>query len=232
MQDVGDISHIVQWLVPYLNEKVATAFKIDILLDFSAGSDMTATEAMQRYSIRGRSISGMIMQQKMELFDPLLKRCISVCFDKGVLGLDPIKDAKEIAELMERGIRDRTIPDAVLECIKEGKSWYKIKFNNEVDRLGKTERVDDLMKLTNMASILMQLNPQIASAINWYQLLADVTESLGLQKNIFSETEFKKQVAAQAQQQQAMIEAQQGLAQSQMNKNNAGALKELAYGQE
>lgn len=232
MQDVGDISHIVQWLVPYLNEKVATAFKIDILLDFSAGSDMTATEAMQRYSIRGRSISGMIMQQKMELFDPLLKRCISVCFDKGILGLDPIKDKKEIAELMERGIRDRTIPDAVLECIKEGKSWYKVKFNNEVDRLGKTERVDDLMKLTNMASILMQLNPQIASAINWYQLLADVTESLGLQKNILSETEFKKQVAAQAQQQQAMIEAQQGLAQSQMNKNNAGALKELAYGQE
>jgi ethanolamine utilization cobalamin adenosyltransferase len=88
------------------------------------------------------------------------------------------------------------------------------------------------MKLTNMASILMQLNPQIASAINWYQLLADVTESLGLQKNILSETEFKKQVAAQAQQQQAMVEAQQGLAQSQMNKNNAGALKELAYGQE
>ena len=133
---------------------------------------------------------------------------------------------------MERGIRDRTIPDAVLECIKEGKSWYRIKFNNEVDRLGKTERVDDLMKMTNMASILMQLNPQIASAINWYQLLHDVTDALGLQKNIFSETEFKKQVAAQAQQQQAMIEAQQGLAQSQMNKNNAGAMKDLSYGQE
>ena len=227
MQDVGDISSLVQWLVPYLNEKVATAFKIDILLDFSAGSDMTATEAMQRYSIRGRSISGMIMQQKMELFDPLLKRCISVCYDKGVLGLDPIKDAKEIAELMERGINDRTIPDAVIECIRQGKPWYKIKFNNEVDRLGKTEHVDDLMKMVNMASMLMQLNPQMSAAVNWYQLMADVTESLGLQKNIYSENEFKKQVAAQAQQQQAMVEAQQGLAQSQINKNNAGAMKDL-----
>lgn len=227
MQDVGDISSLVQWLVPYLNEKVATAFKIDILLDFSAGSDMTATEAMQRYSIRGRSISGMIMQQKMELFDPLIKRCVSVCYDKGVLGLDPIKDAKEIAELTARGINDRTIPEAVVECIREGKPWYKVKFNNEVDRLGKTEHVDDLMKMTNMASILMQLNPQMAMAINWYQLLADVSESLGLQKNILSETDFKKQVAAQAQQQQLAIEAQQGLAQSQINKNNAGAMKDL-----
>ena len=227
MQDVGDISSLVQWLVPYLNEKVATAFKIDILLDFSAGSDMTATEAMQRYSIRGRSISGMIMQQKMELFDPLLKRCISVCYDKGVLGLDPIKDAQEIAALMERGIQDRTIPDAVIQCIREGKPWYRIKFNNEVDRLGKTEHVDDLMKMVNMASMLMQLNPQMSAAVNWYQLMADVTESLGLQKNIYSENEFKKQVAAQAQQQQAMIEAQQGLAQSQINKNNAGAMKDL-----
>lgn len=227
MQDVGDISSLVQWLVPYLNEKVATAFKIDILLDFSAGSDMTATEAMQRYSIRGRSISGMIMQQKMELFDPLLKRCVSICYDKGVLGLDPIRDAKQIAELMERGVNDRTIPDAVIECIRQGKPWYKIKFNNEVDRLGKTEKVDDLMKLTNMASILMQLNPEIAGAINWYQLLSDVTESLGLQKNILSEKEFKKQVAAQAQQQQMIIEAQQSLAQSQVNKNNAGAMKDL-----
>jgi hypothetical protein len=227
MQDVGDISSLVQWLVPYLNEKVATAFKIDILLDFSAGSDMTATEAMQRYSIRGRSISGMIMQQKMELFDPLIKRCVSVCYDKGVLGLDPIKDAKEIAELTARGINDRTIPEAVVECIREGKPWYKVKFNNEVDRLGKTEHVDDLMKMTNMASILMQLNPQMAMAINWYQLLADVSESLGLQKNILSENDFKKQVAAQAQQQQLAIEAQQGLAQSQINKNNAGAMKDL-----
>ena len=227
MQDVGDISSLVQWLVPYLNEKVATAFKIDILLDFSAGSDMTATEAMQRYSIRGRSISGMIMQQKMELFDPLLKRCISICYDKGVLGLDPVKDAEQIAALMERGINDRTIPDAVIECIRQGKAWYKIKFNNEVDRLGKTEHVDDLMKMTNMASILMQLNPQMALAINWYQLLHDVTESLGLQNNILSETEFKKEVAAQNQQQAAAIEAQQGLAQSQINKNNAGAMKDL-----
>jgi hypothetical protein len=58
-------------------------------------------------------------------------------------------------------------------------------------------------------------------------LLADVTESLGLQKNIVSENEFKKQVEAQNQQQMLAIEAQQSLAQSQINKNNAGAMKDL-----
>lgn len=73
IQDVGDPSKLVAWLIPYLNEKVATAFGIDVLLDFAANSDMTATESLQRFSIRGKSISGMILQQKTELFEPLIQ---------------------------------------------------------------------------------------------------------------------------------------------------------------
>lgn len=231
MQDVGDPTPIVNWLVPYLNEKVATAFKIDILLDFSASSDMTATESLQRFSIRGRSLSGMILQQKTELFEPLIRRTVSVCMDKGVLGIDPTDEAV-VAELTELGVRDRIIPEAVVACIMEGKPWYKIKFNNEVDKLGKTEKVDDLLKLINVIAALMSVNPQISMAIDWYSLLADVSDALGLKQNIFSEQQFKAQVEAQAKQQAALVQAQAAQEQAVANRNNAAAIKDMENGQQ
>lgn len=230
MQDVGDPNQLVQWLVPYLNEKVATAFKIDILLDFSAQSDMTATESLQRFSIRGRSISGMIMQQKTELFEPLIRRCVSICMEKGVMGILP-DNTKAVKDLINKGKRERIIPDAVIECIKDGKEWYKIHFNNEVDRLGKTEKVDDLLKLLNVIQVMMVVNPQISAAINWYALLNDVSDALGLKHNIVSEKEFKAQIAAQAEQQAQLLQAQTGQLQAASNRDNATALKDLANGQ-
>lgn len=230
MQDVGDPGTLVQWLIPYLNEKVATAFKIDILLDFSAQSDMTATESLQRFSIRGRSISGMIMQQKTELFEPLIRRCVSICMDNGIMGVNP-QNTAAVNELIDKGKRERIIPDAVIECIKEGKEWYKIHFNNEVDRLGKTEKVDDLLKLINVITAMMSVNPQISMAINWYALLSDVSDALGLKQNIVSEKEFKAQIEAQAEQQAQLLQAQTGQLQAASNRDNATALKDLTNGQ-
>lgn len=230
IQDVGDTSKIVSWLVPYLNEKVATAFKIDILLDFSANSDMTATESLQRFSIRGRSISGMILQQKTELFEPLIRRCVSICMEKGICGIDPT-DEKRVAQLEKLGIRERIIPEAVVQCIMEGKPWYKIKFNNEVDKLGKTEKVDDLLKLINVITAMMSVNPQISMAINWYALLADVADALGLKQNIISEKQFKAQIEVQAQQQAAMMQAQATQMQAAANRDNATAIRDMENGQ-
>lgn len=224
MQDIGDPSAIIQWLIPYLNEKVATAFKIDILLDFSAKSDMTATESLERFSIRGRSLSGMIMQQKTELFEPLIKRCISICMDKGVLGYDPSsKDAKNIKE----NEKYKVIPDAVAQCIKDGQEWYTIKFNNEVDKLSKTEKVDDLLKLINVITAMMSVNPEIALAIDWYGLLSDVCEALGLSKNILNAQKFKEEITRRAEQQSALMAAQSGAMNAKANRDNAAAIKDM-----
>lgn len=226
LQDIGDPSAIVNWLVPYLNEKVATAFKIDILLDFAANSNMTATESLQRFSIRGKSISGMILQQKTEMFVPLINRSVSILMDGGLLGINPL-DVLAVAMLVEQGRQERIIPDAVIKCISEGKPWYKVRFNNEVEKLGKTEKVDDLLKLINVISALMAVNPQIALAVDWYKLLHDVSQALGFQNDIMSEDEFKKQIQAQAQQQAAMMQAQLQETDARANRENALALKEL-----
>lgn len=226
MQDVGDPSSIVNWLVPYLNEKVATAFKIDILLDFAQNSNMTATESLQRYSIRGKSIAGMILQQKMELFEPLIRRCVSICMDYGVLGVDPT-DGETIARLEALGRNDMIIPDAVVECIRENKPWFKIKFNNEVDKIGKTDRVDDLLKMLNFVTALMSVYPDIAMAIDWYGLLKDASEAMNLEHNVVSLNKFKKEIADRAQQQAQLMQAQTGQLQAQANRDNATALKDI-----
>lgn len=226
IHDVGDPSAIVNWLVPYLNEKVATAFKIDILLDFAQDSNMTATESLQRYSIRGKSIAGMIMQQKMELYEPLIKRCVSICMDHGVLGVDPT-NADAITQLEALGRNDTIIPDAVVECIRENKPWYKIKFNNEVDKIGKTDKVDDLLKMLNFVTALMSVYPDIAMAIDWYGLLRDASEAMNLQHNIVSLNNFKREIANRAQQQSQLMQAQTGQLQAQANRDNAIALKDV-----
>lgn len=226
MQDVGDPSSIVNWLVPYLNEKVATAFKIDILLDFAQNSNMTATESLQRYSIRGKSIAGMILQQKMELFEPLIRRCVSICMDYGVLGVDST-DGETIARLEALGRNDMIIPDAVVECIRENKPWFKIKFNNEVDKIGKTDRVDDLLKMLNFVTALMSVYPDIAMAIDWYGLLKDASEAMNLEHNVVSLNKFKKEIADRAQQQAQLMQAQTGQLQAQANRDNATALKDI-----
>jgi len=229
MIDVGDPSKLVQWLVPYLNEKIATAFKIDILLDFSAQSDMTATESLQRFSIRGRSISGMILAQKVELFEPLIKRCVAICMDKGVCGINP-DDTKLVAEMTELGRVERIIPEAVMQCIKEGKRWYKIHFNNEVEKLGKTDKVDDLIKLINVVTSMATLYPQIVEAIDWYGLLADITKALGSSDNLISADAFKEAVVAQAQAQAQALQAQTNQMDAKATRDNALALKDMSGG--
>ena len=160
------------------------------------------------------------------MFEPLIKRCVSICLKKGVLGVDPT-DETRIAEIIESGRQERIVPDAVIECIKEGKPWYKIKFNNDVDKLGQGEKVEDLLKLINVITALMSVNPQIASAINWYKLLADVSEALGLKDNIVSENEFRAQIETQAQAQAQMMQAQINETQARSTRENAMALKDL-----
>lgn len=231
MQDIGDPTGIINFLLPYLNEKVATAFKIDTLLDFASKSSMTATESLQRFSIRGKSLSGMITQQKTELAEPLIRRCVSLCWDMGLLGIkNPNKDNAQ--HLIERGRVNRIIPEAVLKLQKAGVPWFKIKFNNELDKLTKTERIDDILRLLNIVTSLIAVYPQISIAVNWYKLLLEVSEALGFSSLIMDAKTFKAQIEAQAQQQAAIMQAQISNANAKTNKDNAQALKEISFNEQ
>lgn len=233
LYDVGDPSKLVQLLIPYLNEKITTAFKIDALLDFSSAKEMTATESLQRYAIRGKSLSGLLQQQKTELLEPLVRRCVSMLYGMDQLGANPVTMVEAAKELKARHKEARIIPDAVLQVMESGRPWFDIRFNNELEKLTRTEAVQALVQILNAITGIAALYPQIIGAVNWYKLLKDINDNLDANNQILvGEREFKDIIAQQAQQQAAMMALQAGQAGSEIQKNTSSANKQNAEAQQ
>ena len=234
IHDVGDPTGIINYLIPYLNEKITTAFKIDALLDFNSAKDMTATESLQRFAIRGKSLAGILQQQKIELLEPMVRRSISILMGVNELGINPTEDPERAKELVTRGRPERVIPDAIQQVIDEGKPWYEIRFNNELEKLGRTDSVERLLQVLNTVGAIAGIYPQILEAVDFYKLLNDINNALGDNNGVvINEQEFREKLQQQAElQAQAMqLQAQQMQAGtqkdvSQANKNNKEAVNE------
>lgn len=225
LYDVGDPSAILQFLVPYLNEKITTGFKVDALLDFASAREMTATESLQRYAIRGKSLAGILIRQKNEMLVPITKRSISLLMELGELGVRP-DDRKSVERLSGIGQQRRVIPAEVLEVMKAGKPWYDIKWNNELEKLTRTEAIQSLLQLLQAISAIAGMYPEIIMAIDWYKLLSDINSNLDANNQImFSADEFRAQVQAMAQQKQQMMALQAGDMAAKAGKNMAEGKK-------
>lgn len=226
LYDVGNPEGILKFLIPYLNEKIVTAAKVDILLDFSSAKEMSATESLQKYIIRGKSLSGMLMQQKNELLVPTFGRGISICLDFGVLGVDPKLQPDRAKELREGGRSARVIPEAVLKVMESGRPWYTLKFNNELEKLVRTETIQNLVQLLNSIAAIANLYPEIVLAINWYKLLKAINDCLDSNSQILlSEKEFKDRILELAKQKQTAMALEAGKAGSEIKKNSSQADK-------
>jgi hypothetical protein len=226
LYDVGDPSGIINFLIPYLNDKITTGFKVDALLDFSNSKDMTATESLQRYNIRGKSISGMLRQQKIEGLEPVIKRSVSLLMSLGELGVNPAQDKERARALFERGKNNRVIPEAVLEVIKSGKAWFEIKYNNEMEKLMRTEVVQNLLTVIQSITAIAALQPDIIQAVNWYKLLKDINDNLDYNNQIlWSESEFKENIARAAEARATAMQLQAGQAGASIEKDMAQANK-------
>ncbi len=226
LNDIGNPEPLIKFLVPYLNEKVLTAFKIDILLDFSSAKEMTARESMQRFVIRGQSLSGMLLQQKNERLIPDVKRAVSILMSIGELGINPrtMKDAA--ADLKKRGRSNRVIPEAVLDVMESGRPWYEIKFNNELEKLIRTEAIQNLIQLLNALTAIVALYPDIVHAVDWYQMLKDINDNLDSKsKIIYSAAEFKKKIEEMAEKQRMALALQAGQMGAQIQKDTSQAQK-------
>lgn len=224
--DVGDPSAILSFLVPYLNEKIVTAFKVDQLLDFSSAKEMTATESLQRYAIRGKSLAGFLLQQKNEGLTPTVKRAVGLLNAMGELGVDPEKDPERAKRLNTNGLANRVIPAEVLEVMKSGKPWYELKFNNELEKLIRTENVQALIQMIQAITAVAALNPQITLAIDWYKLLKDINDNLDYNSQIMiSAKDFQAEVEKAAEAQRQALALQAGQAGAEIQKTSAQANK-------
>jgi hypothetical protein len=187
---------------------------------------MTATESLQRYSIRGKSIAGMLQQQKVEGLEPVSKRAISILMDLGELGVNPTTDKARAQMLQSKGKPERVIPESVLEIIKAGRPWYELKFNNEMEKLMRTEAVQNLLQILQSITAIAALYPDIIQAVNWYKLLRDINDNLDYNNQILmSENDFKAQVAQIAKARALAMQMQAGQAGAAMQKDAAVANK-------
>lgn len=224
LYDVGNPEGIIKFLIPYLNEKIVTAFKVDALLDFSSAKEMTATESLQRYVIRGKALSGMLQQQKIECLEPVTKRSLSLLLTMNELGVNP--DDPRAKMLNENGKEDRVIPSAVLECMRSGRPWFELKFNNELEKLTRTQAVQNLLQILQTIIAVASVYPDIIEAVDWYKLIKEINDNLDYNNGILMpEKEFKAKIAAIAQQRQMAMQIQAGQAAGQINKDTASANK-------
>lgn len=226
IHDVGDPSGIIEFLIPYLNDKITTAFKVDALLDFSSAKEMTATESLQRYAIRGKSLAGMLQQQKTEMLEPLTKRCVSLVYNAGELGIDPTTNEARAKALQNKGKPERVIPPEVLEVMKSGKPWFTLKFNNELEKLTRTEAVQNLLQILNSIAGIASMYPEIIQAVDWYKLLKDINDNLDANNKILITAEdFKKKIEQAAKMKQAEMQIMAGQAAAGIQKDSAQANK-------
>lgn len=225
VHDVGDPSGIIKVVLPFLNEKIISAFKIDALLDFSASKEMTATESLQRYAIRGKALSGMLIQQETECLVPVTDRSISVLDAMNELGVDAQIMEEEAVRLMSAGLAAQIIPDAVKQAKKEGKPWYKIRWNNELNKLTRTETIQSLTQMLQATMAVAQVRPQIISAVDWYEMLEKVEENLGTSV-LIGKMKFREKLEQEAQMQAASMALQAGQIQAATAKDSALANKQ------
>ncbi len=222
IHDVGDPKGIITFLMPYLNDKVATGFKVDALLDFSSEKDMSATESLQRYNIRGKSLAGMLLRQKNERLIPDVRRSVSICWECGELGVNKDKHPDRARALAGANRGKQLIPDAVLTVFASGKPWYEIEFNNELERLIKTQAIQQLVQMIQSITAIAALYPDIVHAIDWYQMLKDINDNLDISAKIMiSAKAFEKVIADAAAARAQMMKAQ-------MTEQLAGAAKDGA----
>lgn len=237
VSQAGDISAIVNYLLPELKKDITNIFKIDQLLDFNNQTAMTATESSFRMSIRGKSINGVLTQQKTEAIEPIVHRAISIIQNSGLYGMAlnemPLMTQEDALKQQEAIQNGDIIPDVVLKAMKNNKRWYKIKFNGELEKLCNSELYEAIGRFLQYFASILQIKPEVASAINEYEFLDFLKNVSNLINNnlVKSKTEYQQIVKAMQEAQAQQAQMQQMQLQGAMAKDMAVADKDSAIAQ-
>lgn len=237
LSQAGDISAVVNFLIPELKKNITNIFKIDQLLDFNNQTEMTATESSYRMSIRGKSINGLLNQQKSEEIEPTVHRSISIIQDCGLYGYklsELSEETEEDVAFKEQVINDNDfIPEVVEEAMKNNKLWYKLKFNGELEKLCNAEIYEAIGRFMQYLSAILQIKPELVNAINDYEFLELLKSVSNLvnDKLIKSKYQYEELLKAIEQAKQEEAQRQNALMQAQMMKDGATASKDMAQAQ-
>lgn len=237
ISQAGDISAVVNFLIPQLQKTIINMFKIDQLLDFNNQTQMTATESSYRMSIRGKAINGLLSQQKTECIEPTCHRAISIIQNCKLFGFTqeeiqemPEETEEQIAYKQQLLAQEEFIPDIVVEAMRDNKMWYTLKFNGELEKLCNAEIYEAIGRFLQYFSAILNLKPEVAHAINGYEFL-DLLKSVSNLVNdklVKSKYDYEEIIRKLEEAQAKQAEMQNLIAQSQVQKNMASAGKDGA----
>lgn len=232
IDEVGDISALVNILIPKAEKDISTIFKIDRLLDFNAEVAMTATESMQRFNIKSKSEIGIIIQILHEFLLPILYRGISVLEEAEAFGVR--YDSPDAQELILKGKQKFVVPEVVQNAIDNNKRWYKIKFRNSINQIINAEKFEWLSNFILLFAQLLNLDPVLSEAVKSYNLLAFAKQILNFGNEDFmkSKADFEDAVKKIQEQQETMMKLQAENLGSNTVKNIAGAEKDAKQSRE
>jgi hypothetical protein len=180
-------------------------------------------------SIRGKSINGLLSQQKAECIEVLLHRAISIIQDCELFGYDinsmPELTPEDVIKKQQAIDEGNIIPEVLLNAMKNGQRWYKIRYNGELEKMANAELYEAIGRFLQYLASALQIKPELTHAINDYEFIEMVKNVSNLTNSniIKSKTEYKM-ILEQLQEAQAQAQAQQ------MMMQQGAMLKDMATG--
>jgi hypothetical protein len=210
-----------------LREIIFNAFFIDRLLDLNNEQRMTYGEAQIRNELRGQSLGSTYARQISELFTRIIERVFNILLSKGLMGV--VEGGEDHTMLTLQGIEVETIPVEIAKLMVDGNEVYKVNFISPAARVMRAEELAGILRTVEFATNTAAIGvPDILDNINFDVVVRKVADLSGASSEIMrSQEEVEAIRNARAEAQQATIEAQQEMMQSQMAKDQASAVASI-----
>ena len=210
IQDIGDISAVISFMLPHLHDVLNEAHKNDLLSQFQSGANKTRLEVMTLNDIRNQGMNGIVTNLWAQL-QGFWHRVIA-CYYRQVW------KGKE------------GVPAAIRKLADKGEQWYVLQPNTALQQVLNAQEFDNYNTAVNTVMGSATVDPVIGQIANFYPALKNLLDGNGYGTMLPSVVQYSiaKQQFNAMQQQQAQTEM--AYKQSQANANNAKATGENGNG--
>ncbi len=204
----GDISALIQVLVPQLQSNITTALKSDVFLDFNAKSNMTATETQVRSNIRNKVLFANALDFQ-NLLNNLIYNSYHILFD------DNFPDKKD---------------DVITYLEQNNIDWFDIEYTSELAQIQKNSEIQNIMSYINTMASVLSIAPaesqqEVIKKIDFNKIADKIASIYNHNDFILDEETFKKKIQAEQQAIAQQNQIQNELTQADILNKNTQALK-------
>ena len=178
----GDISSVIQVLIPMLQNNISTALKADVFLDFNAKSNMTATETQVRNNIRNKVLFANALDFQ-SLLNNLIYNSYHILFDNNYME----KKDNVITYLEENNI-----------------DWFDIEYTSELAQIQKNSEIQSILSYINTMASVLSVAPQtsqqeVIKKIDFNKIADKIASIYNHNDFVLDEETFKKKIEAEQQ---------------------------------